>query len=113
MDHWRNLQDTSWNMHTIQSNNIMYNTIVQSLYDVNGFVHEISTTGYLLSLIMRSVNTRNRHTGPFEMKSTKVQNPRRKCKFFMYYANARARKLAPPRVVAVTRGALSSRSNTG
>ena len=30
-----------------------------------------------------------------------------------YYANAHARKLATPRVVAVTGGAVSFRSNTG
>ena len=37
-----------------------------------------------------------------------------KCNILVaYYANARARKLATPRVVAVTGGALSYRSNTG
>ena len=45
-----------------------------------------------------------------KMKSTKVQNPRRT---HCVDANARARKLATPRVVAVTRGAVSSRSNKG
>ena len=35
------------------------------------------------------------------------------CSSPVYYANARARKLATPGVVAVTRGAVSSRSNTG
>ena len=35
------------------------------------------------------------------------------CSSPAYYANARARKLATPRVVAVTRGAVSSRPNTG
>ena len=51
-----------------------------------------------------------------EMKSTKVQTLGAycmSCSSPAYYANARARKLATPRVVAVTRGALSSRSNTG
>ena len=47
------------------------------------------------------------------MKSTKVQNPRRIASRLVNYANARARKLATPRVVAVTRGAVSSRSNKG
>ena len=50
------------------------------------------------------------------MKSTKVQTLGAycmSCSSPAYYANARARKLATPRVVAVTRGALSSRSNTG
>ena len=47
------------------------------------------------------------------MKSTKMQNPWRilyciSCVY--YYANARARKLATPRV---SRGALSFRSHTG
>ena len=43
------------------------------------------------------------------MKSTKVQNPRRillhalRASSLVNYANARARKLATPRVVAVTR----------
>ena len=47
------------------------------------------------------------------MKSTKVQNPRRILLHAIAsnYANVRARKLATPRVVAVTRGAVSSRSN--
>ena len=51
-----------------------------------------------------------------KMKSTKVQTFGAycvSCSSPAYYANARARKLATPRVVAVTRGALSSRSNTG
>ena len=37
------------------------------------------------------------------MKSTKVQNPRRIASRLVNYANARARKFATPRVVAVTR----------
>ena len=46
------------------------------------------------------------------MKSTKVQNPRRILRrVVVNYANARAPKLATSRVVAVTRGAVSSRSN--
>ena len=52
------------------------------------------------------------------MKSTKVQNPRHillhalRTLSLVNYANARARKLATPRVVAVTRGAVvSSRSS--
>ena len=50
------------------------------------------------------------------MKSTKVQTLGAyctSCSSPAYYANARARKLATPRVVAVTRGAVSSRSDTG
>ena len=53
------------------------------------------------------------------MKSTKVQNPRRILLHALHalslvdYANARARKLATPRVVAETRGAVSSRSSKG
>ena len=42
------------------------------------------------------------------MKSTKVQTLGAYCN----YANARARELATPRVVAVTRGAVSSHSKT-
>ena len=51
------------------------------------------------------------------MKSTKVQNPRRillyalRASGLANNANACTRKLATPRVVAVTRGAVSSRSN--
>ena len=58
------------------------------------------------------------------MKSTEVQNPRRKSRrkncilrtslgrprLLAYYPNARTQKLATPRVVAETRGAVSSRS---
>ena len=47
------------------------------------------------------------------MKSTKVQTLGAycmSCSSPAYYANARARKLATPRVVAVTRGAVSSLS---
>ena len=50
------------------------------------------------------------------VKSTKVQNPQRillHVSSLVNYANARAWKLAMPRVVAVTRGAVSSRSNKG
>ena len=50
------------------------------------------------------------------MKSTKVQTLGAyciSCSSPAYYVNARARKFATPRVVAVTRGAVSSRSNTG
>ena len=50
------------------------------------------------------------------MKSTKVQTLGAycmSCSSSAYYANARARKLATPRVVAVTRGAVSSRPNMG
>ena len=53
------------------------------------------------------------------MKSTKVQNPRRillhalRASSLVNYANARARKLATPRVVAVTRGGVSSCSSKG
>ena len=49
------------------------------------------------------------------MKSTKVQTLGAycmSCSSPAYYANARARKLATPRVVAVTRGAVSSRHAT-
>ena len=47
------------------------------------------------------------------MKSTKVQSLGAYCSSSAYYANARARKLATPRVVAATRGAVSSRPNMG
>ena len=49
------------------------------------------------------------------MKSTEVQNPRRILHIYLalYYANACAWKLVTPRIVAVTRVAVSSRSNTG
>ena len=53
------------------------------------------------------------------MKSTKVQNPRRILPHILRQvlckdcANARALKLTTPHVVAVMRGAVSSRSNTG
>ena len=48
------------------------------------------------------------------MKSTKVQTLGAYCIMsLVHHANARARKLATPLVVAVTRGAVSSRSNTG
>ena len=49
------------------------------------------------------------------MKSTKVQTLGAycmSCSSPAYYVNARARKLATPLVVAVTRGAVSSRYNT-
>ena len=49
-------------------------------------------------------------------ESTKVQTLGTyymSCSSPVYYANARALKLAMPRVVAVTRGAVSSHSNTG
>ena len=55
-----------------------------------------------------------RESVQLEMKSTKVQNSRRILHILrLVYANARARKLATPRFVAVTRDAVSSRSNTG
>ena len=50
------------------------------------------------------------------MRSTKVQTLGAycmSCSSTAYYVNARARKLATPRVVAVTRGVVSSRSNAG
>ena len=50
------------------------------------------------------------------MKSTKVQTLGANTAYIAYYANARARKMVTPRMVAVcnvTRGAVSSRSNTG
>ena len=49
------------------------------------------------------------------MKSTKVQTLGAYCTSCSSpaYANARARKLATPRIVAVTRGAVSSCSKTG
>ena len=61
-------------------------------------------------------STKVQTLGAYCMKSTKVQTLGAYymyCSSPVYYANARARKLATPRVVAVTRGAISSRSNTG
>ena len=59
---------------------------------------------------------KNSRSEKVSMKSTKVQTLGAycmSCSSPVYYANARARKLATPRILAVTRGAVSSRSNTG
>ena len=53
------------------------------------------------------ISTYAKHLKEIIMKSTKVQNPRRIASRLVHYANARARKLTTPRVVAVTRGVLS------
>ena len=97
-------------------------TLMSFLHDLNHFhpsltfTHEHSTASinFLDLTIYKGFNFHITNT--LEMKSTKVQTLGAYCISCVescVHAIARARKLATPRVVAVMRGAVSSRSNTG
>ena len=96
-------------------------SVCDSVFKTNRrFISELPTNGQTDRQTDRRTRTTTvtlaAHARRGLMKSTKVQTLGAYCMSCTspaYYVYARARKLATPRVVAVTRGVVSSRSNTG